>query len=281
MRYAYHGGTAQHVNLLTDIRAARDLGYDSIELWTPKVLRYLDAGYTVDDLAAELGDLPVPMLDVIIGIERLDPESVDQRRRDCVRLSEVAARIGCPTIEVVATEYFEQDDWPSQRKVVVESLRALSDITSPLGIKLAIEPLVFSPFNRLAQAYEVIDWLGTERVGLCLDTWHLWTSGETWDDVAAVDPALILSVQLSDTSPRSGPQWRDEVRTALPGDGILPLDDAVAAIAATGYRGHWCTEMLSARHYEWHPEDLGRVLLERLRHYVPPLPSETPGERVR
>lgn len=270
MRYAHHGGTTLYTNLVTDVRVAKTLGYDSIELWTPKVLRYLRAGYSIDDLVTELDGLPVPMLDVVIGIERTDSQSVADRIRETEQLAAVAVGIGCPTLEVVALDDFEDDSWASQRRVLIDSLRAMSDVTAPLGIKLAVEPVTFSRFNHIAPALEVIDAVGSDRVGLCLDTWHLWTSGEKWDEIAQIDPALILSAQLADTNPKVGPTWKDSDRTALPGDGIVPLEDAVAAIEATGYRGHWCNEMLSSPHWEWDPYDHSRILLERLKHYVGP-----------
>ena len=269
MPYAFHGGTTLFANLVGDIRAARVLGYDSIELWAPKVLRYLDAGFTTDHLVGELGGLPVAMLDVVVGFERMRPADADARLHECARLAEVAELIGCPTIQIVATDDFEVSQWPEQRTVLVESIRAMTDITAPRGIKLAIEPLVYSPFNSIAQALEVLDGVGSYGVGLCLDTWHLWTSGEDWDTVAELDRSLILSAQLSDTRPRSGPQWRDSVRAALPGDGILPVREAVQAIEATGYDGHWCVEMLSDAHREWDHLELGAELLERLREHVP------------
>lgn len=267
--YAFHGGTTLFANLVADIRAAKALGYDGIELWAPKVLRYLDAGFTIVDLKAELDGMPVPMLDVIVGFERMRPADLEARLRECARLAEVAEQIGCPTIQIVATEDFDASSWPEQRGVLVESIRAMTDVTAPHGIKLAIEPLVYSPFNSITRALEVINAVGRDDVGLCLDTWHLWTSGEDWDAVASLDPSLILSAQLSDTLPKCGPQWRDSVRAALPGDGILPVRDAVHAIEATGYDGHWCVEMLSDAHREWDQLELGAELLDRLGQLVP------------
>lgn len=233
-------------------------------------MRYLEAGFTAEDVANELGTLPVPMLDVIVGFERMRPEDVDARLYECEHLALVAEHIGCPTIQIVATEGFDDPGWPEQRRALIDSIGAMAEVAAPHGIKLAIEPLVYSPFHSLSRALEVIDGVGTDSVGLCLDTWHLWTAGEDWDTVAGLDPSLILSAQLSDTLPRSGPQWRDSVRAALPGDGILPIREAVQAIEATGYDGHWCVEMLSDQHREWDQMELGASLLERLKEFVPP-----------
>ena len=214
MRYAHHGGTTLYANLVDDIRLARELGYDSIELWTPKVLRYLDAGFTADDLADEPDGLAAPMLDVLAGVERQDPRHVAQRLDECARLSEAANRLGCPAIQIVATDKFGDSSWPSLREVLVDSISALADVAATHGIRLA--------------------------------------------------------------NPRSGPTWRDCDRTALPGDGVLPLAEVVDAVTATGYRGHWCVEMLSPKHREWLPRDLASALSERLRQFVPPLAGQPP-----
>ena len=56
MLLGLHTGTILHTNLVTDIRVARESGYEAIELYTPKLLRYLDAGYDV----AQLPPLGIP-----------------------------------------------------------------------------------------------------------------------------------------------------------------------------------------------------------------------------
>ncbi len=100
-------------------------------------------------------------------------------------------------------------------------------------------------------------------MGLCLDTFHLWTAGTSWDEVAALDPALIVVAHISDVTPRQGAEWRDADRDVLPGDGILPLQEGIQAIRATGYDDLWCVEMLGAYHWEWDPYVLAREVKQR------------------
>jgi sugar phosphate isomerase/epimerase len=103
---------------------------------------------------------------------------------------------------------------------------------------------------------------GRDNVGLCLDTFHLWTGGTSWDEVAVLDPALVVVAHISDVAPRKGKEWSDADRDVLPGDGILPLAEGIAAIRATGYDDLWCVEMLGAYHWEWDPF----VLAQELKH---------------
>ena len=70
-----HGQTTLFSNINTDIRIAKETGYQAIELHTDKLLRYLDAGYSAEDLRATLkthGILPA-CIDILGGVERCTP----------------------------------------------------------------------------------------------------------------------------------------------------------------------------------------------------------------
>lgn len=265
MRFALHAGSVRHTNLAVDVRTAKACGFDGIELYLPKVLRYLDAGFDAADLVELLRPLDVPMIDFLMPVESREPSTCARISAECERMARLAQALGCPAIQVVALADFPSTQWSEQRAILVARLRELSAIAHPYGVRLAIEGAIFSPFHRLSQALEVIDEVGADRVGLCLDTWHLWIGGTPWEQVAALDPALILSVQLADTAARAETHWRDEDRTALPGEGVLPLGEAIGAVLATGYEGFWTCEMLSARHWEWDPEVLATSMLDRMR----------------
>jgi sugar phosphate isomerase/epimerase len=265
MKIALHTATVMHTNVATDVRVARNAGYDAVELWIPKLMRYLDAGFTTEDLIGQLGPLRVTMLDTLMPIESRDRATRERLQADCARMAAVAERLGCAALQVVALCDFDGVDAGGRRRQLVAALTELAETAAPHGVRLAVEPVTFSPFHELAEALEVIDAVGVDRTGLCLDTWHLWTAGTPWEDVAALDARLIAAVHLSDTQPRSGPQWHDRDRTALPGEGILPLRAAIDAITATGYTGSWAVEMKSEHHWEWDPEVLAIAIMERAR----------------
>jgi sugar phosphate isomerase/epimerase len=268
MEYALHAATIMHTNVCSDVRIARETGYDGIELWFPKLARYLDAGYTVEDLRDRLGTLKVTMLDVLIPIESEETGVRKRLRTECARMAEIARQLDCRAIQVVALDGFTSLEWPQQRESLVTALRELGEIAGAFGVRLALEPVTFSRFRSLGHAIEVIEAVGRDRVGLCLDTWHLWTSNTPWEQVAALDPALIVAVHIGDTLPRAGEIWSDDDRAALPGEGILPLQDALSAIRETGYEGMWAVEMKSRRHWEWEPELLAGMVLERARRLL-------------
>ena len=265
MLLGLHTGTIMHTNLMTDIRVAKETGYDAIELYTPKLLRYVDAGFEADQILSELADLRVTMINSFLHIERQEPEFRQQLRGECKRLCQIAQTLDCPSLQVVALSGLQGESWPEIRSKVGRSLAELADIAAPFGIRLALEPVTFTPLHSLSQALEVLEVAGRDNLGLCLDTFHLWTGGTPWDEVAALDPELVAVAHISDVAMRKGSQWSDADRDVLPGDGILPLKEGIEAIRATGYDEVWCVEQMGAYHWEWDPFVLALELRHRAR----------------
>lgn len=263
MRLGLHTGTIMHTNLMLDIRVARETGYDAIEFTVPKLVRFLDAGHRAEELPDALGSLQLAVINSFLHIERQEPEFRRQLLAQCQHLCQVAQSLNCPSLQVVALNGLQGEPWPEIRQKVGRSLAELADIAAPYGVTLALEPVSFTPLYSLAQALEVLDVAGRNNLGLCLDTFHLWTAGTPWEEVAALELGLIVVAHLSDVTPRRGSEWSDADRDVLLGDGILPLQEGIEAIRSTGYDGLWCVEMLGAYHWEWDPFALAEQLKQR------------------
>jgi sugar phosphate isomerase/epimerase len=263
MYLGLHTGSILYTNLLTDIRVARETGYDAIELYIPKLVRFLDAGYQAGDILPHLGNLQVGMIDSFLHIERQDADFRRQLLAQCERLCQVAQTLNCHALQVVALNALDGESWPQIRAKVGRSVAELADIAAPFDVALALEPVSFTALHSLERGLEVLNVAGRQNVGLCLDTFHLWTGGTPWDEVAALDPSLIVVAHISDVLPRQGETWSDADRDVLPGDGILPLAEGLGAIQATGYDGLYSVEMLGDHHWEWDPLLLARELKER------------------
>jgi sugar phosphate isomerase/epimerase len=255
MQLSLHTICTRRSNLITDIRVAKQAGYDAIEPTTFKLERYLNAGYQAEELVSSLSPLGVDMISSFEPIERQDPG--DMRRR-CRRLCEAAQTLGCSAFQVVALDGLKHLSWPQMRSEFARSLRALADIAAPLGVWLALEPVAFAPLKTLAQALEVIDAVERDNIGLNIDTFHIWAGGTPWEEVAKLDSGMIVVVHLSDATPRRGEEWSDLDRGVFPGDGIIPLKEGIAAIRSTGFDGPWAIEMISAYYWEWDPFTLAR-----------------------
>ncbi|MBN3725895.1 sugar phosphate isomerase/epimerase family protein [Burkholderia sp. Ac-20379] len=116
----------------------------------------------------------------------------------------------------------------------VDRLAALCDLARPHGLALDVEFMIWRPVARLEDAVDVVRRAGRDNAFVLIDALHLIRSGGTVEAVAALDPALIGSVQLCDAPLESPPASGiiDEARgnRLLPGDGELPLHALLAAV---------------------------------------------------
>jgi sugar phosphate isomerase/epimerase len=89
-----------------------------------------------------------------------------------------------------------------------------------------------------AEVVELITMADASNLGLILDSWHWWTSGETADDLVNIPSQSIVSVELNDAPEGLAREQQIDNRRRLPAStGVLPLKDFLAAVAGTGFQG--------------------------------------------
>jgi sugar phosphate isomerase/epimerase len=123
----------------------------------------------------------------------------------------------------------------AERARVIDCMSALCDLAAQFGLALDIEFMIWRPVARLEDAVDVVKSTGKANAFVLIDALHLIRSGGTIAQVAALDPALIGSVQLCDAPLASPPQLGviDEARgnRLLPGEGELPLRELLATLS--------------------------------------------------
>lgn len=264
-------------NVVQDIRIAREAGFGGIELQSPKLYRYLDAGFAVETLPPLLDGLQVTGLGAVLDVERQGSareEFLAEVRRMCA----VAEVVGAPIVQLCTgpVDWHVVEDFragvlaaddPRYRgtlgldeaeavAVTAANVREAADIAAGHGLELYLEPLAWARLNRCRHALAVIEAVGRDNVGIALDTWHFWATGDTLEEVAALPKELIKAVHLSDgvelDRERDVPA-QDVHRDVVLGGGSIPLQQWVDAIKSTGYDGWWVSEMFSRRANEQDP----------------------------
>jgi sugar phosphate isomerase/epimerase len=276
--------TTFYGNVIQDIRLAKEAGYTGIELQSPKLYRYLDAGYDVRTLPPLLEGLAVTGLGAVLDIERQGAareEYLAEIRRMCA----VAVAVGAPIVQLctgpVDWEVVKAhragtltDDDPRYRatlgldeaeaiRVTGANVRDAADIAAGHGLDLYLEPLAWARLNRCRHALALIEEAGRDNVGIALDTWHFWTTGDTLDEVRELPPELIKAVHLSDgldLDREHDVADQSLHRNVVIGGGAIPLQQWVDAIKETGYDGWWVTEMFSDRANEQDPAMVARTM---------------------
>lgn len=261
--------TTFHGNVVNDIRVAKEAGFTGIELQSPKLFRYLDAGYPVESLPELLDGLTVTGLGAVLDSERRG-EGRGAFLAEVERLVQIAAVVGSPIVQLctgpvdwnVVKDFRAGRLTPSDPRyrgtlgldeeealdVLAANVRDAADIAAERGIDLYLEPLAWSNLNRHRHSLAVIERAGRTNVGIALDTWHYWTVGDTLEEVAATPKELIKAVHLSDglELDREHEVPDQSVhRNVVIGGGAIPLQEWVDAVKSTGYDGWWVSEQFS------------------------------------
>ena len=136
-------------------------------------------------------------------------------------------------------------DMAEAMRVVARELRALAPVAADHGVRLALEPLnptsvnVESAIWTVDQALTVIEDVGHDAVGLCLDYWNVWQNAGLAAQIARAGDR-IFTVQASD--------WRDPRSFAdriVPGEGAIPLADLIRWTREAGFEGAYVVEIFS------------------------------------
>ena len=108
----------------------------------------------------------------------------------------------------------------------IKSLRKLSDIATPYGMKLAFEPIGNPRWcvRSLEQCMDIIDAVDRENVGVALDAFNLFLYNKLQNiDSLALVPVEKIFVYHIDDSEDLPLSMLDHCHRLFPGDGVIPL----------------------------------------------------------
>ncbi|WP_437610868.1 sugar phosphate isomerase/epimerase family protein [Erwinia sp. V71] len=270
---ALHGISTHYCNVVTEARIAAETGYDGLEFLHYKLLRYLDNGGSTAALKKIVHGhhLQTVCLNALIDIERYQGEQKRTMLAEATRLTQVAAELACPTIQILAQHGIDHLPQPQIMDIMTENIAEIAAIGQQYGVRYQIEVIAHTQFNRMSQALEVIRRIGKYNVGLVIDFWHLYATGTTRpEDVAVLDPALIFGVHFCDgRTPRAGEAWEETVlRAYMPGEGDIDIQAWTDAVKATGFDGVWSAELFSPACWEMDHHQLAREVMENMTRYT-------------
>jgi sugar phosphate isomerase/epimerase len=279
MRYALHGMCSLHNNIVSDIRLAKETGYQGLEIHTDKLWRYIHAGFTSQDLKARLekADITPTAIDIIGSVEASDKATQQKVFKEVEILCAFAKDIGAPTIQLNAFEALNGLSVEDNIKITAQNIQHIADIGKEHGIRFQYEGAAWTPIAKLSDYFRLYDAVGRDNFGFVLDTWHFWASrGASPEDMAKIDKSLIYNVHLSDGKrPASGQPWVDEkeLRGYILGEGDIPLQEWVEAIKSTGYDGFYSGEFLNDQLWESDHYDIAEAMLNGMKTLVEPQSS--------
>ena len=144
---------------------------------------------------------------------------------------EVSARLGARNVLVMSAE-------PDEARTI-DRFCELCDRAAQFDLHVCLEFAIYTGVRTLAHAASVLAKAKRANASILIDALHFSRSGGLPAHVKQVDPALLRYAQICDASadmpgPTDTPALIREARTGrlLPGEGVLPLTELVAALPA-------------------------------------------------
>lgn len=266
-QFGLNGATTGTADLATDLRAAREAGYEVLEVRDTKIRAYLEGGGRLESFRGDLGDagLRVYTINALEHSTHVTGTALAALRDRCKVFCEYARALDAPYVVAVPSFLDEIADRRRIPDVASEALRAMADVAAEYGVGIGFEFLGFEDcsVSTLADARAIAERAARPNVGVVIDAFHYYAGGSTPEMLRGLDPARLFIVHLDDAEDRPRGELRDAHRL-LPGDGVIPLRDFVTRIEGLGYRGPWSIELFRPEYWTWDPVQLARVCHQKM-----------------
>jgi sugar phosphate isomerase/epimerase len=249
------------------VSAAANAGFRGLGLWHADLLHILE-GRGLRELRTILDDSGMVHLELeFLWDWFLDPGTEERRLSDQRRRSLLGAA------EVLGARHVKVGNFAGRRvpvALLTERFAELCAEAAEHGTSVAYEFMYRdTTVCSLDAARSVVQDAGAANGGLALDLWHVVDLGVSTAAIRTLPTGSVVAAEVSDGERSLSPGARRTLRDRrLPGDGDFDIGSFVAAVRATGYRGPWGVELLSARIGDVGPADLARRAYESTFEFV-------------
>ncbi|GAB2445754.1 sugar phosphate isomerase/epimerase [Nocardioides hungaricus] len=193
---------------------------------------------------------------------------------DNLRALDECATLGAPVLVLVPGGLPEGDrDLRAARERAAEAIAALAPEAAARGVRLGIEPMhpIFAAdrgvVSTLAQALDIAERHPVDRVGVVVDTFHLWWEPGIHETIARAG-ARVAAYQIGDWITPLPPDAL--LSRGMVGDGHVDFAGLTAAVAATGYAGDVEVEIFNADVWAAPGDETVATMAERYLRLVAP-----------
>jgi 2-keto-myo-inositol isomerase len=272
MILSFHGATTMSSDLETDVAISAQAGYQALEVWYPKIEKYL-LSHSPDELKQlfTINKVKPVALDALefIGFRGNEYDFIRNR---CNEMCEIASAINCPTIAVVPGPNPDiRTTWAEIVTEYVKVLRDLGKIAYGYGIRLAFEFLGFGwcTVRTPRAAWEIIQKVDRDNVGMVIDAAHFYAGGGLLNELDALEGNRIFAFHLDDVEDTAKEAVTDGTRL-FPGDGVIPLADICSRLKNIGYDGHCSIELFREEYWQLNPLEVALTARKAALHVLNP-----------
>jgi len=250
-----------HWSLLEDVAGYRAAGVSGIGVWRRKLS---DFG---EERGIELlhdSELTVSSFWSAGGFTGSDGQTFREAVDDALDALRLAAQLKAGCLVVVSGARAGHT-FNHARRLLCEALRELGDAAAHFGLAIALQPMHRRPverwsiLNSLDASLDALSDCGHPHVGLVFDTFHLWHEPDLSSRVPDVIPWIKLAALSDSQSASPSSLSSDDEERCIPGQGVLPLAEMIAALEVAGYRGAYDVQLTGERCWQ---SDYGALLAD-------------------
>ena len=179
---------------------------------------------------------------------------------------DAAAALGARSVTALEVSgQLELDD-----EIRAECFASLCDAAAERGLLVHLEFFPFSPVNDLARALAVVRGAGRANGGVMFDVWHYVRGPDAGAPLPDGTGVHVLGVQVNDVLPVASDDRLQEMMhdRQLPGAGVAPVRDLLAALRAQGCTAPFGVEVYSDELHALGAEEVARRAAIGLRSVV-------------
>jgi sugar phosphate isomerase/epimerase len=262
-RLALHTWSLDTTPLADALRAAKNAGWDAVELRRLDFTRSFEKGMTnaqVLDLVRK-SDLKVACVGTEYGLIFAQG---DEKRRLLKVLEETCANavaLGCDLIMIAPGQ-----NPPTPLREAAANFREGGEIAKAHGLRFALEfNSAHDVINRLEVGRELVALTNHPNCGLLFDAYHLERSGGGGRGFEQVAASEIFAFQFSDVPAGPPPAVRRPTDRLPPGKGKVRWREVFQLLKEKGYRGYLSYEAPNPDYWSRPPKDVAREAVEATR----------------
>ncbi len=261
-RLALHMWTIDTTPLATALDAAKQGGFDAVELRRTDFKRCYEAGMSnaqVLDLVKK-SSIPVGVLGVEYGWLFATGAESDRLFKDFRESCENAVAMNCDTLMSAPGQV------QGPISDAIKYLKRAGDIAAEYGLKLGIEfNSQHDVLNSLAVLTELIEGADKPNCGYLIDAYHFTRSGAGGRGFENVPAEKIFCFQYSDLSASPVTGVRRPTDRLPPGKGVVKWKEMLGLLYEKGYTGYLSYEAPNPEQWERSPYDVAREGVELTR----------------
>jgi len=268
-------GTVSGTPFLDRLAPAREAGFASVSILPSDYAKLAESGIGPAEIRARVADagLEIGEFDTIgrwLPDQKPNP-SIPQWLSDALdgltpeEMCEQAAACGARSITVVELYGVDYD-----AARMAERFAWICDLAAAAGTLVHLEFIPVGGIRTLAKAWEIVQLADRPNGGLLVDSWHLFRSGSTLEELARIPGEKIMGVQVNDApaEPEADLGAAMVNSRLVPGEGSFDLEGFFRTLADIGCTAPIGVECMSERLRAMPPAEVARSTADATRNIM-------------